>query len=127
MTPQATQAYDALKSYIEAHYPGMEVQTEGKTKHGLSTLRYRKSGKSFCAFYEKEEGFTLLIVLGAKERVRFEASLGDYSPAIVQQYLDADTFHDGKWIWFPVENDTHLEDFKKLLTIKRKPKQSIGG
>ena len=122
MTPQATEAYLALKTYIEEHYPGMEVQTEGRTKHGLNTLRYRKSGKSFCALYEQIEGFVLLIVLGAKERAKFEAALGDYSPAIVQHYLDAATFHDGKWIWFPVETDAHLEDFKKLLAIKRRPK-----
>ena len=122
MTPQVVQAYDALKGYIEEHYPNMDVQTEGKTKFGLSTLRYRKSGKSFCAFYEKEEGFTLLIVLGAKEREKFDAAQSAYSPIIVQQYLDADTFHDGKWIWFPVEDDTYLEDYKKLLAIKRKPK-----
>lgn len=122
MTSQATEAYQALKGYIEAHYPGMEVQLEGKTKYGLNTLRYRKSGKSFCTFYEKEEGFTLLIVLGAKERAKFEAQIGDYSPVTVQQYLDAATFHDGKWIWFPVDNDAQIEDFKKLLAIKRRPK-----
>ena len=122
MTPQATEAYHAFKNYIEAHYPGMEVQTEGKTKFGSSTLRYRKSGKSLCTFYEKEDGFTLLIVLGAKERAKFEAAQNDYSSAVVQHYLAADTFHDGKWIGFPVNDDTHLEDFKKLLAIKRKPK-----
>lgn len=122
MTPQAAEAYQTLNAYIEEHYPGMEVQIEGKTKHGLNTLRYRKSGKSFCTFYEQEENFTLLIVLGAKERTKFEASFGEYSPEIVQQYLDADTFHDGKWIWFPIENSAYLEDFKKLLAIKRRPK-----
>ena len=66
MTPQATEAYQALNAYITEHYPNMEVQTEGKTRHGLNTLRYRKSGKSFCAFYEHEENFVLLIVLGKK-------------------------------------------------------------
>ena len=122
MTPQAAQAYQALKEYIEVHYPGMEVQTEGKTKFGLSTLRYRKSGKSLCTFYEQEEGFTLLIVLGAKERTKFESVLVEFSPAIAAQYLAADTFHDGKWVWFPVNDDRHLDDFKRLLAIKRKPK-----
>lgn len=122
MTPQATQAYHALNAYIQERYPGMEVQTEGKTKYGLSTLRYRKSGRSFCALYEQEEGFTLLIVLGAKERAKFEAAFADFSPSIVQHYLDASTFHDGKWIWFPVENDAYLNDFQALLAIKRRPK-----
>ena len=122
MTPQAAQAYQALKDYIEIHYPGMEVQTEGKTKHGLSTLRYRKSGKSLCTFYEQEEGFTLLIILGAKERAGFEAAQVDYSPDITERYLAADTFHDGKWIWFPINDDRYLDDFKRLLAIKRKPK-----
>ena len=70
MTPQAQQAYDALKAYIEENYPMMELQAGGPSKYGKTMLRYRRSG-SFCTLYEQEAGFHLLIVLGAKEREKF--------------------------------------------------------
>ena len=79
MTPQARQAYEELKAYIEENYPMMEVQEGGPSKYGKSMLRYRRSG-SFCTLYEQEAGFHLLIVLGAKEREKFEARAGEFLP-----------------------------------------------
>ena len=121
MTPQAQQAYGALVAYIEKHYPMMEVQKGGANKYGKSMLRYRKNG-SFCTLYEQEMGFHLLIVLGAKEREKFEARAGEFSPEVLRQYEEATTFHDGKWVTFIVEDDSALEDYQKILAIKRRPR-----
>lgn len=123
MIPQAHEAYEALNTYILAHYPNMETQTAGPSKYGKTMLRYRRSGRSFCTFYEQEETFLLLIVLGAKERAKFEADLSRFSPAIVQRYLDAPTYHDGKWIYFPIADPADLPDLYAILAIKRKPQQ----
>lgn len=121
MTPQARQAYEELKAYIEENYPMMEVQAGGPSKYGKSMLRYRRSG-SFCTLYEQEAGFHLLIVLGAKEREKFEARAGEFLPETLRQYEAATTFHDGKWVYFNVEDGSVLEDYKKILAIKRRPR-----
>ena len=121
MTPQARQAYEELKAYIEENYPMMEVQEGGPSKYGKSMLRYRRSG-SFCTLYEQEAGFHLLIVLGAKEREKFEARAGEFLPETLRQYEAATTFHDGKWVYFNVEDGSVLEDYKKILAIKRRPR-----
>ena len=121
MTPQAQQAYDALKAYIEENYPMMELQAGGPSKYGKTMLRYRRSG-SFCTLYEQEAGFHLLIVLGAKEREKFEARAGEFLPETLRQYEAATTFHDGKWVYFNVEDGSVLEDYKKILAIKRRPR-----
>lgn len=121
MTPQARQAYEELRAYIEENYPMMEVQEGGPSKYGKSMLRYRKSG-SFCTLYEQEAGFHLLIVLGAKEREKFEARAGEFLPETLRQYEAATTFHDGKWVYFNVEDGSVLEDYKKILAIKRRPR-----
>ena len=121
MTPQARQAYEELRAYIEENYPMMEVQESGPSKYGKSMLRYRRSG-SFCTLYEQEAGFHLLIVLGAKEREKFEARAGEFLPETLRQYEAATTFHDGKWVYFNVEDGSVLEDYKKILAIKRRPR-----
>lgn len=121
MTPQARQAYEELRAYIEENYPMMEVQEGGPSKYGKSMLRYRRSG-SFCTLYEQEAGFHLLIVLGAKEREKFEARAGEFLPETLRQYEAATTFHDGKWVYFNVEDGSVLEDYKKILAIKRRPR-----
>ena len=121
MTPQARQAYEELKAYIEENYPMMEVQEGGPSKYGKSMLRYRRSG-SFCTLYEQEAGFHLLIVLGAKEREKFEARAGEFLPETLRQYEAATTFHDGKGVYFNVEDGSVLEDYKKILAIKRRPR-----
>ena len=121
MTPQARQAYEELRAYIEEKYTMMEVQEGGPSKDGKSMLRYRRSG-SFCTLYEQEAGFHLLIVLGAKEREKFEARAGEFLPETLRQYEAATTFHDGKWVYFNVEDGSVLEDYKKILAIKRRPR-----
>ena len=121
MTPQARQAYEELRAYIEENYPMMEVQEGGPSKYGKSMLRYRRSG-SFCTLYEQEAGFHLLIMLGAKEREKFEARAGEFLPETLRQYEAATTFHDGKWVYFNVEDGSVLEDYKKILAIKRRPR-----
>ena len=67
-------------------------------------------------------GFHLLIVLGAKEREKFEARAGEFLPETLRQYEAATTFHDGKWVYFNVEDGSVLEDYKKILAIKRRPR-----
>ena len=99
----------------------MELQAGGPSKYGKTMLRYRRSG-SFCTLYEQEAGFHLLIVLGAKEREKFEARAGEFLPETLRQYEAATTFHDGKWIYFNVEDGSALEDYRKILAIKRRPK-----
>lgn len=121
MTPQAQKAYDALKTYIEENYPMLETQTGGPDKYGKSMLRYRKN-RSFCTLFEQEAGFHLLIALGAKERAAFEAQRELYAPETLRQYEEATTYHDGKWILFPIEDDSALEDYKRILALKRKPR-----
>ena len=121
MTPQARQAYEELRAYIEENNPMMEVQEGGPSKYGKSMLRYRRSG-SFCTLYEQEAGFHLLIVLGAKEREKFEARAGEFLPETLRQYEAATTFHDGKWVYFNVEDGSALEDYRKILAIKRRPR-----
>ncbi len=109
---------------IERNYPGVFVPEWlfGGEKHGWS-LRYKKS-KSFCTFIPEKNRFALLIVFGTEERTKVEAIRDSLSKRTQKEYDKATTYHDGKWVLLTINNDNVVEDVRKFLAIKRKPKNS---
>lgn len=83
--------------------------------------KYRRGGKTLCTLYARENCFGFMIILGKDERNKFEGSRKTYSKEVQQNYDDATTYHDGKWIMFKLNNITLLTDIANLLAIKRKP------
>lgn len=67
---------------------------DGGKKHGWS-LRYKKS-KAFCTFLPEYRLFSVVVVLGAAEREKFEARRDSWRPQLVKLYDEAQTYHDGK-------------------------------
>lgn len=92
-------------------------------KHGWY-LRIKKS-KSFCSFIPEKNRFLILIVFGGEERKKTELILKELNPAICKKYKEAKTYHDGKWLVIDVDRDEIIDDIKKLLIIKRKPKTKL--
>ncbi|HNZ64372.1 MAG TPA: DUF3788 domain-containing protein [Smithella sp.] len=95
----------------------------GGKKHGWS-LRYKKS-KSFCTLIPEKNRFALLIVFGTEERAKVETIKKDLSRYTRKAYDEATTYHDGKWLLLTINDEKVVEDVKKLLAIKRKPKINI--
>ena len=83
--------------------------------------KFRKSGKTLCAFYFKENMLGFMIIFGKEERTKVEEIRNELSSDILETYDNAQTFHDGKWVMFNITDYSMIEDFKKLLFIKRKP------
>ena len=83
--------------------------------------KFRKSGKTLCAFYFKENMLGFMIVFGKEERTKVEEIRNELSSDILETYDNAQTFHDGKWVMFNITDYSMIEDFKKLLFIKKKP------
>ena len=113
--------------------------------------KFRKSGKTLCAFYFKEDMLGFMIIFGKDERIKVEkikSELSSYvletydnaqtfhdgkwvmfniidncelSSYVLETYDNAQTFHDGKWVMFNIIDNSIIEDLKKLLFIKRKP------
>lgn len=83
--------------------------------------KFRKSGKTLCAFYFKEDTLGLMIIFGKEERAKVEDIRNELSFSALESYDDAQTYHDGKWVMFNLIDYSLLEDIKKLLFIKRKP------
>ena len=83
--------------------------------------KFRKSGKTLCAFYFKEDMLGFMIIFGKEERTKVEEIRNELSSDILETYDNAQTFHDGKWVMFNITDYSMIEDFKKLLFIKKKP------
>ena len=82
--------------------------------------KFRKGGKTLCAFYFNDNTLGFMIIFGKDERIRFEEIRSELSSEVLETYDNAETFHDGKWVMFDITNNSIIEDLKKLLFIKRK-------
>ena len=83
--------------------------------------KYRRGGKTLCAFYARENCVGFMIILGKDERAKFEAEKETYSKEIQNLYDETKTYHDGKWFMFQPTDTTQFDDYIRLLKIKRQP------
>lgn len=86
--------------------------------------KFRKSGKTLCAFYFKDNTLGFMIIFGKGERTKIEEIRKELSSEVLETYDNSEIFHDGKWVMFNITNNSIIEDLKKLLFIKRKPNRS---
>lgn len=82
--------------------------------------KYRRGGKTLCALYARPNCVGFMIIFGKDEREKFEICRENFSAKIQQIYDEAKTYHDGKWMMFDIESADYFDDFKRLLSIKRK-------
>lgn len=83
--------------------------------------KYRRGGKTLCVFYAKQDTANLLIIYGKTEREKFELQRKNFSEQILTLYDTTETYHDGKWIWIPIDENFSSDDILNMLKIKRKP------
>ena len=83
--------------------------------------KYRRGGKTLCTFYAKDGAADLLITLGKAEREKFDAIKDSLSADIKELYENTKTYHDGKWLWIPLESELRSDDIISILKIKRRP------
>lgn len=112
-----------INDFILKNY-NMDILWDSGGKTGIYELKYRKSGKTLCALYPKEQGIRVLIILGKVERDKFESSREKFSEYINNFYDNTKQYHDGKWLYLDMINDEIVKDIEKLLLIKKKPNNS---
>jgi hypothetical protein len=114
-----------LAEFIAAAYPAtFNIEwLFGGRKHGWY-LRYKKS-KSFCTFIPERERFLVLLIFGAAERNKVGPMLPELASHVQEDYLQATTYQDGKWVLINVDSAKVLSDVKKLLAVKRRPKIGV--
>lgn len=111
-----------LRRFIDSHYPAVfDVEwLFGGKRHGW-TLRFKKS-KSFCTLIPERGRFRVLVVFGGAEREKMETILATLTSHVREDYVNSTTYHDGKWMVTTVDSVRALEDVKRLLELKRRPR-----
>ncbi len=120
MEEDVFKTWRAINNFIMDNYD-MDMLWDNGGKTGVFELKYRKSGKTFCALYPREKGMRVLIILGKNEREKFETSRKDFSEYINNFYDDTRQYHDGKWLYLDIINNPVIADIERLLFIKKKP------
>ena len=111
-----------LNNYLDQNYDFIPEKVFYGKKYGW-TIRYRKSGKTLCSLFPEHGAFTTLVVLGTKEGAKVPQILDDLTPSSRQLLGNTKQLHDGKWVFIRLIDDRYVEDIKKLINIKRRPKK----
>jgi hypothetical protein len=119
----AIEAWTDLIGFVESNYNFEPIWDDGG-KYGVWEVKYRRSGRTLCAFYAKEGYFTVLIVFGKAEREKFELDQDDFNSEVVELYENTHQYHDGKWLWVNVRDMRLIKDVKQLIMIKKKLKKA---
>ncbi|MDO9166156.1 MAG: DUF3788 domain-containing protein [Rhodoferax sp.] len=114
--------WEQITQLIEQNYPGVFTPEwlYGGKKHGWS-LRYKKS-RSFCTLIPEKNRLALLIVFGAEDREKVESLRNSLAKKTQNEYDQATTYHDGKWLLLEIDTDSVVKDVMLLLAAKRRPK-----
>ncbi len=118
--PSLSEIWEALCAAIDEKYDMERLWNTGG-RNWTYEYKYRRGGKTLCCLYAKKNCLGFMIVFGKNERTKFEEIRDVLSEAVCRQYDEAKTYHDGKWVMFEPANTEDIEDYMKLLSIKRKP------
>lgn len=114
-----TALWQGLRQYLELSY-GLTSELVDYGKYGW-TLRYRKSGKTLCSLFPEQGAFTALIVLGKKESEKALNMVNQFNENVRKTIVDAEQFHDGRWLWIRVSEQSDIDSIRELLRLKQKP------
>ena len=86
-------------------------------------VKFKKAGKNLCTVYPQEGFFTILIVVGQKERTAVEAVFQSCAPEVQEVYEQTKSGNGEKWLMFDVEDaDEIYRDIFRLIRIRRRAK-----
>lgn len=112
--------WDNLTAEIDTLYDVDRLWNKGFGDWDVE-YKYRRGGKTLCTFYAKKDSAVLLITYGKAEREKFESISDSLSASLRELYEGTVTYHDGKWLWIPIDSDLSAKDMIAMLKIKRRP------
>ena len=116
---KARPLWRSLTAHIEASYGARpQISYSVCAAQPGWNVKYKKSGKALCTLYPEKQGFIALVVLGAADMPRFEATHPLYTPYVGGLFEQAKPFNGTKWLMIRIENESVLEDIKRLLALK---------
>lgn len=85
-------------------------------------IKFKKSGKTLCTIYPKEQYFTVMAVIGRKEKESFEEILPECDVRLNEIYQHTKEGNGQRWLMIDLEDmDDLYRDVLRLIDIRREP------
>lgn len=82
-------------------------------------VKFKKSGKTICTIYPRGGYFTVLVVVGAKEKESAELLLPELSPEVQNIYHQTREGNGQRWLMIDLEDeDEAYESVLKLVELR---------
>lgn len=83
-------------------------------------VKFKKSGRTLCTIYPRESYFTVMIVIGKKEKEAVDAILPDFSVELQEIYSRTKEGNGQKWLMIDLEDKDGLyDDVLRLIEVRR--------
>lgn len=86
-------------------------------------VKFKKAGKNLCTLYPQDGYFTVLIVIGNKEKEAVETLLSTFTSKLQEIYNETKEGNGQRWLMIDLEDDDNCYlGVKELIALKRKLK-----
>ncbi|MFW9856199.1 MAG: DUF3788 domain-containing protein [Candidatus Thorarchaeota archaeon] len=110
-----------MEEFLKTRYDFKPETVFYGNKYGW-TVRYRKSGRTLCSLFPEKGAFTVLITLGKREAEIVLSMKDELSSSTFNVVQESRQLRDGRWVWIRIVRPNDMTDIKKILSVKRKPK-----
>ena len=116
--------WESLRFYTEKTYQVIPKMSFSKCSAQPGwNIKFQKSGKSLCTLYPMPGFFIALIVVGAKEEEEVQREVDELTPYVGELFRKTPFSCGGRWLMIEVREEGILEDIKKLMMVRVKPKK----
>lgn len=115
--------WGALCRYLEGAYDTGPVMEYSRCDPGGWNVKYRKAGRGLCTLYPMGGTFIALVVIGPREQAGAELVLPLCTPEVQRLYRETREGMGQRWLMIEVTAPEVLEDVKRLIALRRKPKE----
>lgn len=122
----ANPVFDQFCSFMEEKYKALHKIEYSKDVYARGwNIKFKKAGKSLCVIYPKAGSFTVLVVVGQKEKDRAEALLPKLSAEMQKIYHETKEGSGQRWLMIDIHSDhTLVQDTLTLIRIRRESRQT---
>ncbi len=83
-------------------------------------VKFKKAGKTLCTIYPRESYFTVLVVVGAKQKAHIETILPECTDELQDIYNRTQEGNGQRWLMVDIEDrDGLYHDLLRLIQIRR--------
>lgn len=83
-------------------------------------IKFKKSGKTLCTIYPREGYFTVMVVVGRKEKESVEKTLPECTSELQRIYKQTKEGNGQRWLMIDLEDlDDLYKDIFRVINIRR--------